>query len=277
VINERGWRSPGQHILISLDNFLKVLLLRLDSHLKSLRLSTVNIHIWGAINLMTSIKKLSLVIMGAAVFTVISDPADAITLTFGGTPVAGQGQFSNVAGVTTIDFESGAPTSGLAIYSAPIGYPTVVTGNIDPSLEDISRYLTVSTIDARGTSPVTIDFANPLDYFGLYWGTPDAYNTISFFNGDTLLQSFTGDAIVSSITPSGAVYANFFAEPGESFNKVVLSDRWIAFDSDNHAYKVATSEPVPEPASSLSVFAGVVAGALVKRKQQRKVVDRSDR
>ena len=68
---------------------------------------------------MSSINKLSVVIMGAAVFTVISAPADAIMLTFGGTPVAGQGEFSNVPGVTTVDFESGAPTSGLAIYSAP--------------------------------------------------------------------------------------------------------------------------------------------------------------
>jgi hypothetical protein len=244
-------------------------------------LSTVNIHIWGAINLMTSIKKLSAFIMGAAVFTVISDPADAITLTFGGTLVAGQGEFSNVPGVTTIDFESGAPTSGLAIYSAPGPGPAVVSGNSVSSiisLDDYSRYLAVSILgDARGTSPVTIDFANPLDYFGLYWGTPSSTNTISFFNGDTLLQSFSGDAIVSGITPSGAVYANFFAEPGESFNKVVLSDSSIAFESDNHAYKFADSTPVPEPASSLSVFAGVVAGALVKRKQQRKVVARSDR
>jgi hypothetical protein len=215
--------------------------------------------------------------MGAAVFTVISDPADAITLTFGGTPVAGQGQFSNVPGVTTIDFESGAPTSGLAIYSAPFPGPAVITDNTGISLEDNTRFLTVSPIDARGTNPVTIAFANPLDYFGLYWGTPRPSNTISFFNGDTLLQSFSGDAIVSSITPSGDVYANFFAEPGESFNKVVLSESRRAFDSDNHAYKFDASTPVPEPASSLSVFAGVVAGALVKRKQQRKVVDRSDR
>jgi hypothetical protein len=240
-------------------------------------LSTVNIHIWGAINLMTSINKLSVVIMGAAVLTVISDPADAIMLTVGGTPVAGQGEFSNVPGVTTIDFESGAPTSGLAIYSAPSPGPTVITGKSDLSLEDNTRYLTASTVDARGTNPVTIAFANPLDYFGLYWGTPSPNNTISFFNGDTLLQSFTGDAIVSSITTSGGVYANFFAEPGESFNKVVLIDSGRAFDSDNHAYKFDASTPVPEPASSLSVFAGVVAGALVKRKQQRKVVDRSDR
>ena len=78
---------------------------------------------------MNSIKKLSVVIMGAAVFTVISDPADAIMLTFGGTPVSGQGEFSNVPGVTTIDFESGAPTSGFAIYSAPGPDPAVVTGN----------------------------------------------------------------------------------------------------------------------------------------------------
>lgn len=231
---------------------------------------------------MTSIKKLSALIMGAAVFTVISDPADAIMLTFGGTPVAGQGQFSNVPGVTTVDFESGAQTSGLAVYSAPDPGPAVVSVNAAGisviAGDDNSRYLAVSIFgDARGTTPVTIAFANPLDYFGLYWGTPSPNNTISFFNGDKLLQSFTGDAPASLVTSSGAVYANFFAEPGESFNKVVLSDSLIAFESDNHAYKVADSTPVPEPASSLSVFAGVVAGALVKRKQQRKVVDRSDR
>ena len=90
---------------------------------------------------MASIKKLSVAIMGAAVFTVIPDPADAITLTFGGTPVAGQGQFSSVPGVTTIDFESGAPTSGLAVYSAPGPGPAVVSGNSATSflsVEDLS-------------------------------------------------------------------------------------------------------------------------------------------
>ena len=113
---------------------------------------------------MTSIKKLSALIMGAAVFTVISDPADAIMLTFGGTPVAGHGQFSNVPGVTTIDFESGAPTSGLAIYSAPGPGPAVVLGNsagnyvlsVDDNTDDNTRYLAVSILgDARGTTPVT--------------------------------------------------------------------------------------------------------------------------
>src|SRR4028119_623008 len=117
---------------------------------------------------MTSIKKLSALIMGAAVFSVISDPADAITLTFGGTPVAGQGEFSNVPGVTTIDFESGAPTSGLAIYSAPGPGPTVVLGNSGTSImsdDDNTKYLAVSPLgNALGTTPVTIAFANPLDY-----------------------------------------------------------------------------------------------------------------
>jgi hypothetical protein len=231
---------------------------------------------------MTSINKLSLVMMGAAVFTVISAPAEAIMLTFGGTPVAGQGQFSNVPGVTTVDFESGAPTSGLAVYSAPGPGPAVVSINIAGiSLiagDDNTKYLGVSPFgDAIGNTPVTIAFANPLDYFGLYWGTPDAYNSIGFFNGDTLLQSFTGDVPASVVTSPGAVYANFFAEPGESFNKVVLSSSGVAFESDNHAYKVAASESVPEPLTSLTAFASVVTGVLMKRQQQRKVVDRSDR
>jgi hypothetical protein len=229
---------------------------------------------------MASIKKLSASIMGAAVFTVISAPAEAITLTFGGTPVAGQGQFSSVPGATTIDFESGAPTSGFAVYSAPGPGPAVVSGNTFTSAlagDDNTRYLAVSILgDARGTSPVTIAFANPLDYFGLYWGTPVGNNTIAFFNGDTLLQSFTSDDVAGNITSSAAVYVNFFAEPGESFNKVVLSDSGVAFESDNHAYKVA-SESVPEPLTSLTAFASVVAGVLMKRQQQRKGVDRSDR
>jgi len=230
---------------------------------------------------MASIKKLSALIMGAAVFSLISDPADAITLTFGGTAVAGQGQFSSVPGVTTIDFESGAPTSGLAIYSAPGPGPAIVSGNSVSSiisLDDNSRYLAVSVLgDARGTSPVSIAFANPLDYFGLYWGTPSPNNTISFFNGNTLLQSFSGNAIGSSVITNGGVYANFFAAAGESFNKVVLSDNSVAFESDNHAYKVAASESVPEPLTSLTALASVVGGVLLKRQQQRKVVDRSDR
>jgi hypothetical protein len=229
---------------------------------------------------MASIKKLSLAIMGAAVFTAISAPAEAIMLTFGGTPVAGQGEFSSVPGVTTIDFESGAPTSGFAIYSAPGPGPAVVSGNTTTSImsdDDNTRYLAVSVLgDARGTSPVTIAFANPLDYFGLYWGTPDPNNTISFFNGATLLQSFSGAAVVGSMNPSAAVYTNFFAAPGESFNKVVLSDNF-AFESDNHAYKFAASESVPEPVTSLTAFASVVAGVLMKRQQQRKGVDRSDK
>jgi hypothetical protein len=234
---------------------------------------------------MTSIKKWSALIMGAAVFTVISAPAEAITLTLGGRPVAGHGLFSNVPGVTTIDFESGAPTSGFAIYSAPGPGPAIVSGNsvtsslsVNDPTDDDTRYLAVSILgDARGTTPVTIDFANPLDYFGLYWGTPNPHNTISFFNGDTLLGSFRGDALYSVVPSTGAAYANFFADAGQSFNKVVLSESSIAFESDNHAYKVAASESVPEPVTSLTAFASVVAGVLMKRQQQRKGVDPSEK
>jgi hypothetical protein len=230
---------------------------------------------------MTSIKKLSVVIMGAAVFTVISAPADAIMLTFGGTPVAGQGQFSNVPGVTTIDFESGAPTSGLAIYSAPGPGPAVVSGSSASSLFRLMTtrdtwqfpYWAMQEEPLQLLSPLLIHLIT-LDCIGAHLAQ------ITPLVSSTVIHSFNRLVVMllpASSPSSGAVYANFFAEPGESFNKVVLSDSSIAFESDNHAYKVADSTPVPEPASSLSVFAGVVAGALVKRKQQRKGVDRSDR
>lgn len=204
----------------------------------------------------------------------------AITVTIGGIPVPGQGQISSVPGVTTIDFEAGVPTSGPVVYSAPGFGPAVVSGSIyDPNVVhvtpsgDATKYLTVAPLSsAEGTNPVTISFAQPIDYFGLYWGSLDEYNSIAFYSNNTLIQSFTGSSFLRPYLST--LYTNFFAEAGQVIDKVVLSSTSPSFESDNHAYRVAK---VPEPASEVpeptSVVGVLVAGALgvgvrLKRKRQ---------
>ncbi|MEH2334592.1 Npun_F0296 family exosortase-dependent surface protein [Nostoc sp.] len=224
---------------------------------------------------MSTVQKLSLALIGTAVVFMSANPANAITLNTGGTPSATKGIFSSVPGVTTVDFESGAPTTGFATYSTPNGIVqgTVPSQYAEPA-GDESKYLTISPVGSNvigSTGSVTINFKQALDYFGLYWGSVDTYNSIAFFNGSTLLNTFTGDKVPGTrasgnqISPEDNVFVNFLAGPGETFDKIVLSSTDIAFESDNHSYRVAN---VPEPTTTLGLLAfGVMsAGSFVKRK-----------
>jgi hypothetical protein len=116
-------------------------------------------------------------------------------------------------------------------------------------------------------------FAKALDYFGLYWGSVDPFNSISFFSGNKLLQSFTGSQVSSTAKGSwtGAtdnIYTNFFAGKGESFDKIVLGSTGIAFESDNFAYKEASA--VPEPLTMGGAAIGIALGARMRKKMKAK-------
>ena len=63
----------------------------------------------------------------------------------------------------------------------------------------------------------------------------------------------------------GARFVNIFAEEGENFDKIVFQSNSPAFESDNHAYRLA--EPVPTPAAVLPILSGLFASA--KRRKQK--------
>ncbi|MHC5732214.1 MAG: Npun_F0296 family exosortase-dependent surface protein, partial [Nostoc sp.] len=98
---------------------------------------------------------------------------------------------------------------------------------------DGSKYLTISPTTSSvvgNTGPVTINFAKALDYFGLYWGSIDKsissnLNSIAFYNGGTLLNTFTGLSVPGTTndggnqtSPQDNVFVNFFADPGQTFD-----------------------------------------------------------
>jgi hypothetical protein len=213
----------------------------------------------------------------AAIAVSIPTTAQAFTVTFGGTPALGEGLKSAVAGATTIDFNGipvGTPTPFVADGVPYSGAGRVVEGNESGRFRapggDTSPYLTVGAPQEPG--PVTISFSNPLDYFGLYWGSIDRFNSIAFFQGDTLIQGFgnqSGFTPVATLFAGQGVtfgttsqYVNFFADSkSEWFNRIVLSSSLPAFESDNHAYRV-----VPTPAL-LPAAIGFGAAMLRKRKK----------
>ena len=184
----------------------------------------------------------------------------ATTITFGGTSVTGQGIVSSVAGVTTVDFNSGALPANYSGGSVVSG--SVSNVYLSPT-DDTSFYTTT------GTGSTVINLAStPATYFGLYWGSIDAYNTITF-SGTTGTESYTGTQIAAldGLTPDGntSIYVNFAEAKGASWNKITLSSTQNAFETDNHAFITAT----PEPSTALLLGTGgllLVAGFGFRRR-----------
>jgi hypothetical protein len=235
---------------------------------------------------MLTLQKLSLALAGTAIIFMGANPAGAVSLTKGGsTPVAGEGQYTNIQGATTINFNDGvAPSSGFVTYSATNG---IVKGSVDGQYAtpfgDTSNYLTISPKGdkvngqdvAGNTGDVTIKFAQALDYYGFYWGSIDTYNFVDVYSGGNLVKTFTGADVPGAPangTQSGSennVYVNLLADTtkGETFDKVVLRSTGRAFESDNHSYRLAS---VPESSTKLGLlaFGAMSVGSFVKRKSK---------
>ncbi|WP_088892299.1 PTPA-CTERM sorting domain-containing protein [Leptolyngbya ohadii] len=228
-------------------------------------------------------------VVGAAALTAIAvflpTAAQAFTVTFGGTPAVGEGLKSTVAGVTTVDFEDTSVDTPTPFTSGGVDYSgagRVVQGSIDTRYKapdgDSSNYLTVGG-KPQEPGPVTLSFDAPLNYFGLYWGSIDSFNSIRFFRGDTLITGFGPGAGLTSISTlfggqgvllgRSSRYVNFFADnSSEWFDRIILSSSTAAFESDNHAYRV-----VPTPAL---VPAALGFGAAMLRKRKKTEEDAAE-
>jgi hypothetical protein len=175
---------------------------------------------------------------------------------------------TSVAGATTIDFNSGcgyATCSGdfqivlgsaSGLYAQPAGTNT--------------EYLTVPNPISSGSATFTLDAES--DYFGLYWGSIDAYNSISFYLDGSLISTYSGSDLVGQFANGNQVnfssnrYINFDFGNAK-FDTVKLTSTSFAFESDNHAFRNLAT--VPEPSTLLLILGGLLSLAGVRlRKAQ---------
>jgi hypothetical protein len=129
-------------------------------------------------------------------------------------------------------------TSLVGIYAQPAG--------------DTTNYLSISYPSAAGA--VQLAFSSPENYFGLFWGSIDSYNTITFLRDQGQIATFSG-ATIAGLTglvadgeqqsPLSNRYINFYLG-AVFYDEVILSTANFVFEVDNIAFgdpPVPVSEP----------------------------------
>jgi hypothetical protein len=183
-------------------------------------------------------------------------PSGASYVNFDNLTLGATGGTSNGVGVSFTGDAQAVQGSQSGVYAAP--YLSNGNGTLfgDPNNgPDATTYL------STGTGSVTLSLPGQETYFGLLWGSVDSYNTLTLYNGSTVVGTVTGTDVTTSADgnqgASGTFYVNITSS--ESFDKVVATSTSNAFELDNVAYAV------PEPSSFVLALVGVVGVVAYKR------------
>jgi len=184
-----------------------------------------------------------------------SDPS-AIVLTFDDLAVGS---------LPLYQFSGGALSGSAAIEN------TSLVGKYAQPSGDTTNYLTVSYPSQGGA--VQLVFSSLENYFGLYWGSLDSYNTITFLRDQGQIATFSGDAIADLTglvadgdqqSPPSNRYINFYL--GAAFyDEVILSTANFGFEVDNIAFG-DPPVPVSEP-GTLMLLGSALYGLFIRRRR----------
>lgn len=196
-----------------------------------------------------------------------SAQATTITVTYDSTDDADGNPTTSVEGATVYDFGSDGRCAKPAGYSGAGGVVnTSVSGRYAAPAGDTTCYLTVALNNPVGTE--TFSAGGDFNYFGLYWGSMDSYNSLSFWNdGVQVGPTYTGSAVAAGAangdqgSPNTNRYVNFFFTDGW-FDTVKFTSTNYAFESDNHA--VAR---VPEPGTIGLLGLGLAGLGFMRRRK----------
>jgi hypothetical protein len=166
---------------------------------------------------------------------------------------------------------TGAGTAALpdlsGYYAAPYlsGGSGAAFDNFQADGRDATQYLT------SGIGQVTLQLEGYSQYFGLLWGSVDDYNKLSFYDGNTLLFSFTGLDVDGGANGNQGAGGTFYVniDSDVAFNKVVASSTAYGFEFDNVAVAInpIAVSPIPEPEVYSLLMAGLaLIGAIVRRR-----------
>jgi hypothetical protein len=128
---------------------------------------------------------------------------------------------------------------------------------------------TGSYVSVLGASSVTVTFA-PTSAVGFYWGSIDPGNSISFYDGGSLVGTINGDslAVTTGLQASGDQGSDasnrFMTFYGATFDEMILSSVENSFEFTN-----AEVTAVPEPATWAMLMLGFCGVGFMAYRKKR--------
>ena len=206
-----------------------------------------------------------------ALSLMMSGIADAATINYNYT--ANGNQYTSPYDAITEDFEGQLAWTWTGNYeivegssSGKYSAPADING-----VKETTKYVTVpDPLDGDGTGSVRVaNLGGTYTYFGLWWGSVDAYNTITFYKDGKITESFTGSAVLNPNPANGNqtststnLYVNFMGL--KAFDSFEMSSTQFAFEADN----ISVGNPVPVPAAVWLFGAGLLGLVGVRRKMR---------
>ncbi len=236
------------------------------------------------------------VLLASGLLSGASVSATTITFTYENAGV----QATSVVGATTETFDSftgalnGYVSSNGGTYTGGQVIPADVYGGAGGN----GNYA-VSGLQADPALQVmNVTFASPKTYFGLWWSAGDVANTLEFYQGATLLNTFTVASILGSVNGGAGLPATYYGNPTAPFLGEVSSEPYVylnftssdafgfdkirlvnltrsGFETDNHStYDQVITPPgnsvgVPEGGSTLAILGLGLTGLAGLRKKMR--------
>ena len=158
-------------------------------------------------------------------------------------------------------------------YSAP-SYVDPITGNTKQSTDYISVPLGTGTNLSNSGSVTVTNLGGLYNYFGLWWGSIDTYNSLEFYNGNTLVAMITGSDVTNPNPANGGqtdartnkyVNIDFGGNTYDSFRMISTN---FAFEADN----IAVGTVVPEPGTMVLLGMGMLGLAIYGKRRMNKEV-----
>lgn len=137
-------------------------------------------------------------------------------------------------------------------------------GAVDSGYANGSPY---SVQGFAGVNTTTLTLDSPHAYFGFWWSAGDSQNVLEFYNGSTLMATFSSATLLDVLATTheyrgnprdrnlnyGENYAfiNFFGQDGATWDRIVFSNGGgTGFESDNYtdraaAWSYETDGPMP--------------------------------